>query len=225
LKLLIIALAIAYPVLAHWAVVSRSVAVTVASVAVLALLVLLPRLAARSVVAWCLLPAIAIGLALLARADVAGLPLYAAPVLINLFVAWIFGHTLAAGQVPLIERLARLMHEPDGISPEIERYARGVTLAWTVFLSGLALLNLTLALLATPGGVLLMMGVQPPLTVPVEVWSLFANFLNYVIAGAFFLVEYFYRQHRFPEQPYRNLLDFLQRAGRLGHRVMGERRP
>jgi uncharacterized membrane protein len=215
----------AYPVLAHWSVVSRSVAVTVASVAVLALLVLLPRLVARSVVAWFVLPVIALGLALLARTDAAELPLYAAPVLINLFAAWVFGHTLAAGQVPLIERLARLMHEPDGISVEIARYARGVTLAWTVFLVGLALLNLTLALLAEPDGVLLMMGVRPPVTVPVEVWSLFANFLNYVLAGGFFLAEYFYRQHRFPEQPYRNLLDFLQRARRLGPRVMGAKRP
>jgi uncharacterized membrane protein len=215
----------AYPVLAHWSVVSRSVAVTVASVAVLALLVLLPRLVARSVVAWCVLPVIALGLALLARSDAAELPLYAAPVLINLFAAWVFGHTLAAGQVPLIERLARLMHEPDGISVEIARYARGVTLAWTVFLVGLALLNLTLALLAEPDGVLLMIGVRPAVTVPVEVWSLFANFLNYVLAGGFFLAEYFYRQHRFPEQPYRNLLDFLQRARRLGPRVMGAKRP
>jgi uncharacterized membrane protein len=189
------------------------------------LLVLLPRLVARSVVAWCVLPVIALGLALLARSDAAELPLYAAPVLINLFAAWVFGHTLAAGQVPLIERLARLMHEPDGISVEIARYARGVTLAWTVFLVGLALLNLTLALLAEPDGVLLMIGVRPAVTVPVEVWSLFANFLNYVLAGGFFLAEYFYRQHRFPEQPYRNLLDFLQRARRLGPRVMGAKRP
>jgi hypothetical protein len=61
-------------------------------------------------------------------------------------------------------------------------------------------------------------------TVPVSVWSLFANFLNYVIAGAFFLAEYIYRQHRFPEQPYRNIVDFMRKAGRLGPRIMGTRR-
>ena len=43
MKFLMIGLAIAYPVLAHLAVVSRSVAVTVASLAVLASLALLPR--------------------------------------------------------------------------------------------------------------------------------------------------------------------------------------
>ena len=214
-------LVIAYPVLAHWAVVSHSVAVTVASLAVLASLALVPRLAARSVVAWVLLPIVVIALALLGRGNIAWLPLYATPVCVNLFGAWIFGHTLAAGQVPLIERLARLMHEPDGISDEIARYARNVTLAWTVFLFSLAMLNLTLALLASPGGVLLMMGLQPPVTVSVETWSLFANFLNYVLAGVFFLAEYIYRQRKFPDQPYRNLIDFLQRARRVGPRVMG----
>ena len=218
-----IGLAIAFPVITHWAVVSRSVAVTVASLSVLASLTLLPRLVARSVVAWCLLPVVVVALWLLARANVAWLPLYATPVFINLFAAWIFGHTLAAGQMPLIERLVRVMHEPDGISDEIARYARRVTVAWAVFLVCLALLNLTLALLAAPNGVLLLMGVEPFLTVPVEVWSLFANFLNYVVAGAFFLAEYAYRQHKFPQQPYRNLFDFLKRARSAGPRVLGQR--
>ena len=219
-----IGLAIAYPVLAHLAVVSRSVAVTVASLAVLASLALLPRLAARSVVAWCLAPLAAAGLVLLAQSNAAWLPLYATPVFVNVFGAWIFGHTLAPGQTPLIERLARLLHEPEGISDEVARYARKVTLMWAVFLSALAVLNLTLALLATPGGVLLMMGWRPIVTVPVEVWSLFANFIDYVLAGALFLGEYAYRQRKFPEQPYRNVIDFMRRARRISHRVLGERR-
>ncbi len=224
MKFLMIGLAIAYPVLAHLAVVSRSVAVTVASLAALASLALLPRLVGRSVVAWCLTPLVATGLVLLAQSNAAWLPLYATPVFVNLFGAWIFGHTLASGQTPLIERLARLLHEPDAISDEIARYARKVTLMWAVFLSSLAVLNLTLALLATPDGVLLMMGWRPIVTVPVEVWSLFANFIDYALAGALFLGEYAYRQRKFPEQPYRNVIDFMRRARRISHRVLGERR-
>jgi hypothetical protein len=64
------------------------------------------------------------------------------------------------------------------------------------------------------------MGIHPIVTVPQEVWSLFSNFLNYVMAGLFFLGEYIYRQHKFPEQPYRNIIDFMQRARRVGHRVL-----
>ena len=217
-----IGLAIAYPVAAHVAVMTRSVVATAASLAVIASLFLLPRLAARSVAAWCLLPVVVAGLLWLAHSDAAWLPLYATPVFVNIFGAWIFGHTLAPGQVPLIERLARLLHEGDGINDKIASYARKVTIAWTVFLSGLAVLNTTLAMLATPNGVLMLMGLHPSVTVPVEVWSLFANFIDYVMAGALFLAEYAYRQRKFPDQPYRNFFDFINRARRVGHRVIGE---
>ena len=217
-----IGLAIAYPVAAHVAVMTRSVVATAASLAVIASLFLLPRLAARSVAAWCLLPVVVAGLLWLAHSDAAWLPLYATPVFVNIFGAWIFGHTLAPGQVPLIERLARLLHEGDGINDKIASYARKVTIAWTVFLGGLAVLNTTLAMLATPNGVLMLMGLHPSVTVPVEVWSLFANFIDYVLAGALFLAEYAYRQRKFPDQPYRNFFDFINRARRVGHRVIGE---
>ena len=222
LKFLMIALGVAYPIVAHMAVVSRSVVVTAASLAVLASLFLLPRLVARSVIAWCVLPVVAAGLLWLAHSHAAWLPLYATPVCVNIFGAWIFGHTLASGQVPLIERLARLLHEGDGISEDIARYARKVTIVWTVFLSGLAVLNTTLALLASPNGVLMIMGVHPVVTVPVEVWSLFANFIDYVMAGVLFAGEYAYRRRKFPDQPYRNFFDFINRARRVGHRVIGE---
>jgi hypothetical protein len=69
-----------------------------------------------------------------------------------------------------------------------------------------------------------MMGWQPVVTVPVEIWSLFANFIDYLLAGVLFIGEYAYRQRKFPDQPYRNLFDFLQRARRISHRVLGERR-
>ena len=225
MKPLMIALGIAYPLLAHAAVVSHNPAITLATLAVLALLVMLPRLARGSVLAWCLVPLVIGALALLWRANAAWLPLYVTPVLITLFAAWVFGHTLAAGETPLIVRLVRLLHAPKDPGQEIERYARSVTLAWTLLLSGLSVLSLALALLASPNGILLMSGVRPPVTVPLETWSLFANFLNYVIAGGFFLIEYLYRRRRFPQQPYRNLFDFLRRAAAVSHRAVQWRRP
>jgi hypothetical protein len=41
-----------------------------------------------------------------------------------------------------------------------------------------------------PDGLLAAAGLQPPFTVPLEVWSLFANVLNYLFVGALFAVEY-----------------------------------
>jgi hypothetical protein len=47
--------------------------------------------------------------------------------------------------------------------------------------------------------------------VPLGWWSLFANLIGYLLVAAFFLIEYAYRGRRFPQQPYRNLFDFLRR--------------
>lgn len=218
-----IILGIAFPLIAHAAVVSRSGSLTMVSLVVLALLVMLPRLARWSAGAWCAVPLVVAVLALLWRAHAAWLPLYATPVLISFAVAWAFGHTLARGEVPLVERLVRLLHNSDDLQPDIRSYARGVTVAWTVLMSALGVLNLALALIAEPRGVLLMMGIQPPFTVQVETWSLFANFLNYAIVGGFFIAEYLYRDMRFPEQRYRNVLDFLRRAAAVGPRALRAR--
>jgi uncharacterized membrane protein len=170
-----------------------------------------------------MVPVVVAALVLLWRAHAAWLPLYASPVLVSFAIAWVFGQTLAPGEVPLIERLVRLLHESDDLRPDIRAYARSVTVAWTLLTTVLGLLNLTLALVAEPDGVLLMMGIRPPFTVHVETWSLFANFLNYVIVGAFFVVEHLYRDSRFPEQRYRNVLDFLRRAAAVGPRVLRAR--
>jgi uncharacterized membrane protein len=124
----------------------------------------------------------------------------------------------------LIERLARVMHA-DTVTDEICAYARSVTVAWTVIMSAMGVLNLTLALIAEPDGVLLLLGIQPPFTVRVETWSLFANFLNYVIVAIFFVAEYTYRHRRFPQQRqrYRNMFDFVRRAMAASPQVMRAR--
>ena len=92
-------------------------------------------------------------------------------------------------------------------------YARRLTVVWTMLFVTLSLTNLTLAALAEPDGLLLANGVQPPITVPQEWWSLFANVLDYVLVALFFMVEYAYRRHRFPQQPFRNFFDFMRQAG------------
>jgi uncharacterized membrane protein len=224
LRPLLIALAIAFPLITHAAIVSRSGPLTLASLALLAALVLLPRLVRGQLLAWCAVPVVIVGLILLWRVHAAWLPLYATPVLISFGVAWLFGHTLAAGSVPLVERLARVMHGTE-IHPEVRRYARKVTIAWTVLMAVMGLWNLALACIAQPDGVLLILGIQPPFTVAVETWSLFANFLNYAIVAMFFVAEYVYRTHRFREQHtrYRNMLDFMRRAAAVGPRVFRAR--
>ena len=198
MKRLSLLLAISYPCVVHAAIVSGSELLTVLAVAILGTLLLAPGLRAGNPVAWITAPFLAMGIVWLLHAHIGWLPLYvyAPPVLINFFVAWIFGRTLLAGRTPLIERLVRLLHEPDAaLDPAILIYARRLTLTWAVLLSGLGLASLWLALYATP-----------------RTWSLFANLLSYLIVGGFFLAEYAYRQRRFPQQPYRNIFDFMRRT-------------
>ena len=160
-------------------------------------------------------------LLLLGRAHATLLALYLPPVAINFAVAWLFGHTLLHGRVPLVERLVRVLHAgEERIDPEIIRYARRVTLAWTMLLALLGVLNLVLAICVVPGGFLHAFGIPPPLAVPQEWWSSVANIGSYLILGAFFALEYAYRRHRFPEQPYRNAADFLRKAVAAGPKIV-----
>jgi uncharacterized membrane protein/3-hydroxymyristoyl/3-hydroxydecanoyl-(acyl carrier protein) dehydratase len=208
-----VVLAVAYPVLAHASSVLDSRALTLASVITLAAAVLAGPLIERR--RWALfgVPLAALLVAALWKLDRAALVLLLPPVLLNAYLAWLFGHTLARGSMPLIGRLVRLL-QPRGVPPEpgVYRYARRLTALWTALFVALAATNLALAAIATPGGLVELAGRQPPVAIARETWSLFANVLNYVLVGAAFLLEFAYRRRRFPGRPYRNLFDFFVRS-------------
>jgi uncharacterized membrane protein len=207
---------VAYPLLAHLTVLSARPALIAASIGWLTLLVLLPGLGRGRPFAWLLLALAAAGLSTAVTAGHAVLLLFLPPILLNAFMAWLFGHTLRAGRMPLIERVARVMHGPDDpLDPTIVAYARQVTQAWTGLFVVLAAVNLVLATFARPGGFLLAAGVDPGFSVPLAAWSLFANVLTYPIIAALFVAEYLVRQRRFPDQPYRGPLDFMRRLAAL----------
>jgi uncharacterized membrane protein len=206
-------LALAYPFVAHFAVVRGSITLIVVALALLVAAAMLPAMARGSAVAWITTPVIAAGLWWLSRSNHAALPLYIAPVAVPGFMAVVFGASLLPGQMPVIEQLIRLMQPPDDVPEDsVWAYARGLTLAWTMLFTLLATTNLLLALLAEPNGLLLAGGITPPIAVPRQWWSLFANVIGYLLVAALFLIEYAYRRRRFPRQPHRNLLDFFRRV-------------
>jgi len=209
--------AVTYPLLAHGASILKSPGLTLASVAILAIAILFKPLTEGRRAAWLLLPLVAAAIIGLWRADAVSLVLFVPPVLLNVYLAWLFGHTLARNSTPLIERLVRLL-QPPGVpaEPAVIRYAGRLTRAWTTLFVLLATVNLGLAACATPGGLLESIGAPTPLPISRSVWSLFANILNYVIVAAFFLLEYAYRRRRFPNRPYRNLPEFLRLAAAAG---------
>ena len=100
--------------------------------------------------------------------------LYWQPILINAAGSYLFARTLAPGQVPLVTRFAAIVR--GYLHPDVARYTRRVTQAWALFFAMLALESLLLALFA-----------------PVRLWSLFTNFINYLLVAAFFVAEYWVR--------------------------------
>lgn len=206
-----IALGLACALLAHLAVEAASPGLTAAGIALAAVVVLSPGLSRGSLRAWSAALAIAGALAFAASRRWIWLPLYAPPVLGDALAACIFGRTLARGRMPLIESLIRRMHgEPyRALDPAIAQYARKLTAAWAVLLSTLGTASLALALLARPNGVLILFGVNPPLTIPQTAWSWFANVAEYGIVAGFFALEYAYRRMRFPQQSHSSFLEFV----------------
>ena len=97
----------------------------------------------------------------------------------NLALAIVFGRTLAPGHEALCTRFARLVH--DSIPPEVERYTRKVTVAWTIFFATLFVLSCALYF----GNFL-------------AAWSMLANILSPILIGAMFVVEYAVRLRALP---------------------------
>jgi uncharacterized membrane protein len=96
----------------------------------------------------------------------------------NALLAWVFGHTLAAGSTPLVVTFARMVH-PD-LPADIEAYARKVTLAWTVFFLLTCAISVVLFFAA-----------------PLAVWSAFAVLLQWPSVAVFFVGEYVLRRRLF----------------------------
>jgi len=218
-------LALAYPVTTHIAIARRSPTLTLIAIVLLSAIVMIPWLASGRLLSWVLLPLVAAGCWLLSDARLALLPLYVPPIVIPAAMAWLFGQTLIAGRTPLIEQFVRAMEFP-GREPnaDVLGYARQLTSVWTALLFSLALINLLLAAFAEPQGLLLSCGIVPLVTVPQEAWSLFANVIAYLIIAVFFVIEYAIRRRRFPQQPYRNFVDFIRRTIAVSPRLLGRGR-
>jgi uncharacterized membrane protein len=109
-------------------------------------------------------------------------------VVANLALASLFGRTLLRGREPLVTRFARLVHGV--MPPDLARYTRRVTIAWTVFFLAIALASTVLYAAGWRSA-----------------WSLLVNFLNAALVGTMFVAEYAIRHRVLPD---------LERIGVLG---------
>jgi uncharacterized membrane protein len=109
----------------------------------------------------------------------------------NLAMALLFGRTLAAGRVPLCTQFAAMIH--DTLTPEVARYTRRITLAWTLFFLATAGLSTLLFAFAS-----------------IVDWSTFANYLSLPLVGVMFAAEYACRRFALPNEAQSGLLESIQ---------------
>lgn len=212
-----IALALSYGVLAHLAAAWRNDMLSLAALLALVAMLLAAPIATRRGWAWLALPLLVAAAWWLYVAGHAGVPLLLVPVAFILLIAWVFGRTLRPGRTPLITRIVLALEGgPDqSLAPELVAYTRALTAFWAALLVTLALVNLVLAAIATPDGLLASLGIAPPVSITRTQWSWFANLFNYGIVGGAFIGEYAWRKRRFPNR-YASFADFLRRMGGLG---------
>ena len=212
------ALALAYPFLAHAANARDDGGLAALALGDLVLILLLGPLLRLQGWAWACVAAAVPALAWLAQAPHATLPLLAPPVVFPALAGWLFARTLRRGRVALITRMASALHARpvESLDPALARYTRALTGAWAALLFALALVNLVLAVFAVPEGLLARLGHPTSLPVLDARGSLFANLLIHGVVGGAFLLEFAWRRHRFRDQPYRSLAEFLRQVAGLG---------
>lgn len=209
---LIIALTLGYLATAHVALIHHSTELAAAATALLALLFVASIQGPRRTGARMIAAAIGATIVILVARGAPPVPLLLPPVLIPASIGFMFGRTLRPGSTPLVERVARGFHAPLVPAPEIIRYARGVTWAWTLLLALVATINAWLIVNLVPGGLLDIGGFAPRWPASPQVFVWFGNTGTYLLIGGMLLAEFSVRIWRFPDYRFRNPLQFIREA-------------
>ncbi|MBY8608409.1 MAG: hypothetical protein IOC39_14160 [Burkholderia sp.] len=109
----------------------------------------------------------------------------------NIAMAFVFGRTLAAGQVPLCTRFATMIRGT--LTPPVARYTRQITLAWTLFFVAIAAVSTLLFAIA-----------------PIVTWSTFANYLSLPLVAVMFAAEHACRRFALPHVPQSRMIDAVR---------------
>ncbi|GGZ67614.1 hypothetical protein GCM10008101_22350 [Lysobacter xinjiangensis] len=211
-------LSAAYPLLAHAASATHDPRLAALALLDIVLILLVLPLAQRRAGAWLTVAGATALLWWMQHSVLLPVLLLLPPVLFPWLVAWWFARTLLPGRVPLISRIVGGLEgcAPADLAPPLKSYTRGLTRLWAIVLAGIGLANLLLGIIAVPDGLLVRLGYTPVVTVPQVMWSLFANMLDYGVAGLLMAVEYLVRIRLFPDRPYRSFPQFIRRLGALG---------
>ena len=175
-------LLLCYPLAVHFALLSSKTQWALWLLVAVSLSQLLTLLRASGSARWmALAPALVLALCVIGLLQGSLLALYLPPIFISGGLLWLFASTLRAGREPLITTFARVVFQES--DPQQLLYTRRVTQLWSLFFLAMLLETVLLSLFA-----------------PLELWSLFANVLNYLFIALLFVVEFSYRRLRFPQR-------------------------
>lgn len=130
--------------------------------------------------------------------------LFLPPILVNLLLCFPFARTLRTDSTPLISTFARMVHGHE-LDKATLRYTRAVTQLWAGLFILLALESLLLALFA-----------------PLEIWSLFTNFINYILVLLVFFIEYQVRIRHLPTLEHPGFVGFMRLLGKIDWRSLSK---
>lgn len=184
-------------------------------VALVLTLVLAARLKARQTgawVAWLLGVGAIIGLA---RSGHARLALDLVPVAVNLLLGLWFGASLGAGRTPVIARFVSAIEGAEHLRrPGVARYARRLTLAWTLVFLGQVVLFALVLFWWLP---------HTPATSNAHTWLVaWLHAGGYLLPAAFMLVEYVFRRWHLRHVPHMPAAEFAQALVRQWPAVVQE---
>lgn len=218
-----LSLLVAYLPLAYCAGTFRSPTLAALALGDLVVLALIEPLLAgptprRRLSAWLALAVAVLALVALAQSRFALVPLLLVPPLFTAMIGWWFARSLRPGREPLIAKAMGALYARSGmaLTPRHHRYTRQLTLAWALLLALMTVVNLSLALVAVPDGVLAQLGIVAPVTITNAQWSWIANIANYGVMGGFMVAEFQVRKRVFPVRPYRGFFDFSRQLAGLG---------
>ena len=194
MKWIAIGLVASYPLLVHAAVLTERPLLQWWALFNLTAAVLLPGLLKRRPVSWLALFGSGVALFFLTRWGGGIYALYLPSLVIPGLLLWVFANTLRRAEVPLISRIAEVQSGAP-LPPAVARYTRTLTVLWSI-LFGLMIFD-SLLLIALDEKAL---------------WSLMTNFIHYLLAAAFFVLEYPYRCWRFPERRQPSFLAYLRKS-------------
>ncbi len=102
-----------------------------------------------------------------------------------------FARTLVSGRQPLCARYAEIMHGT--LNEAHSRYARSVTVAWTVFFGIMIIVSTSLFFLFSLG-----------------IWSIFSNFIFLPLVALMFIVEFSVRKRALPDVEHTGVIEALR---------------